>query len=268
MTPIAGLFVSEWLKGRGRPLDRFTLAIAVSLGTLVPVLMVVTTRNNPVMHGEALKALAFPSSLTASATFLAVIGPMCAAAVGANVVGAEYQYGTWPWLLVRCPRRWRLFVAKVVVAACRTAGVALLGVFTFCMLGAIIGTLMGPPGVADALSIRALAATLVMVIGTMTFAAAIALLVTVFARAVTIGVLVGATATPLMMVLRFKETASWNYYLHLQNVQAYVAGQPAALLRLYEFDSTALTSTMTLAGELLTLLITAYLVFRRQEIVY
>jgi hypothetical protein len=69
--------------------------------------------------------------------------------------------------------------------------------------------------------------------------------------------------------LRFRETALWNYYGHLQNVELYLSGMPrAVLLRRYEFDLSVSTSVWMLAVELLAVIIVAYLVFRRQEIVY
>jgi hypothetical protein len=103
----------------------------------------------------------------------------------------------------------------------------------------------------------------------MAFAAAVALLVTVATRSVVSGVLIGASTVPLMAALRLKETALWNFYLHLQNVQLQLTGQSTAVLtRLYEFDMSARASAWILGTELTVLFVSAYLVFRRQEIVY
>lgn len=270
MMPSPGLLYSEWLKGRGRPLERLIAVLAIVLGALVPVIMIVVTRNNATMRASALATLAFPSSLTAAGALLSVIGPFCAAALGANVAGAEYQYGTWPWLLVRSSGRGLLFLAKLVVVAARIVSLVLAGILTFAAAGALLCALLGSPAASQPTpSVEDLFYSFITAVGAMAFAAAVALLVTVAARSVVSGVLVGTTVVPLMVALRFKETALWNFYVHLQNVQLQLTGQPTTMLaRLYDLDMSAGASASVLGVELAVLLVVAYLVFRRQEIVY
>ena len=266
---MAGRLYSEWLKGRGRPLEKLTATLALALGALVPVLMIVVSRDNVTMRARALATLAFPASLTVGQALLSIIGPFCAAALGANIAGAEYQYGTWHWLLVRAGRG-ALFLVKVVVGTARIALLALAGILTLAAVGALMCALLGAPvGGETAASAENLFYSFITVGGTMAFAAAVAVLVTVAARSSVVGVLIGTTAVPLMAALRFKETALWNFYLHLQNVQLQLTGQSTTVLtRLYEFDMSVRASASILGTELIILLVSAYLVFRRQEIVY
>jgi ABC-type transport system involved in multi-copper enzyme maturation permease subunit len=232
--------------------------------------MILVSRDSATMRASALAALAFPASLTAARALLSVIGPFCAAALGANVAGAEYQYGTWPWLLVRTSGRGPLFLAKIVVGAARIALLALAGILTFAAVGALVCAVLGAPvGSESRPSAVNLLYSFITVGGTMAFAAAVALLVTVATRSVASGVLIGASTVPLMAALRLKETALWNFYLHLQNVQLQLTGQSTtALTRLYEFDMSARASAWILGTELTVLFVGAYVVFRRQEIVY
>jgi ABC-type transport system involved in multi-copper enzyme maturation permease subunit len=266
---IAGPIRSEWLKSRGRPLEQYTAVIAVVLGLLIPVIMIFATRRSVAMRTAALGALAFPSSVASARTMLGIIGPLFAAALGANIVGAEYQYGTWPWLLVRSTGRGRLFMAKLVVGALHIIVRAALGVLTFALVGALVCVLEGSPARSQAPATMGLLYSFITASGTMAFAAAIALTVTLASRSMTLGVLTGVMTLPVFEALRFKEAALWNYYGHLQNVELYLSGKPrTVLLRVYEFDLSVRTSVGMLAVELAAIAIVAYLVFRRQEIVY
>lgn len=270
MTRLVGRVYSEWLKGRGRPLERLIAALALALGTIVPVMMIVVSRDHATMRASALATLAFPASLTAARALLSIVGPFCAAALGANAAGAEYQYGTWPGLLVRTSGRGSLFLAKIVVGTARIAWLALAGILTFAALAAGVCALLGAPvGSSSATSAENLLYSFIPVCGAMAFAAAVAPLISVATRSVVSGVLIGASVVPLMAALRFKETAPWNFYVHLQNVQLQLTGQPTTVLtRLYEFDMSARASVWILGTELIVLFVGAYLVFRRQEIVY
>ena len=266
---IAGPIRSEWLKSRSRPLEQYTAVIAFALGAMIPVVMIFVTRRSVPMRRGALGALAFPSSVASARTMLGIVGPLFAAALGANIAGAEYQYGTWPWLLVRSAGRGRLFVAKLVVGAIHIIARAVLGVVTFAMVGALACVLEGSPVRGQAPATMALLYSFITVSGTMAFAAGIALMVTLASRSMMLGVLTGVMTLPVLEALRFKETALWNYYGHLQNVELYLSGRPRTmLLRVYEFDLSVRTSVWMLAVELSAILIVAYLVFRRQEIVY
>src|SRR5947208_2298111 len=98
---------SEWSRGRRRPVEEYTSVIALVLAILIPILMLIVTARNPPMRAIALQTLAFPRSVIAARNMAMLMGPLWAAALGANIVGAEYQYGTWPWLLVRVSSRAR-----------------------------------------------------------------------------------------------------------------------------------------------------------------
>jgi ABC-type transport system involved in multi-copper enzyme maturation permease subunit len=266
---IAGPLRSEWLKSRSRPLEQYTAVIAIVLGVLIPAVMIFASRQSVPLRKGALAALAFPSSVASARTMLGIVGPLFAAALGANIAGAEYQYGTWPWLLVRSAGRGRLFMAKLVIGAIHVIGRAALGVLTFTLIGALICVLEGSPVRGEARETMNLLYSFITVLGTMAFAAAIALMVTMASRTMILGVLTGVLALPVLEQLRFKETALWNYYGHLQNVELYLSGLPRTmLLRRYEFDLSVSTSIWMLVLEMLAVIIAAYLVFRRQEIVY
>lgn len=122
-----------------------------------------------------------------------LLGPFWAAALGANVVGAEYQYGTWPWLLVR-KSRLELLLVKIVTMSARI----------------------------------------------------------------------------VFMAIRFKETASWIPYVHLENLEErFLSGKPSLFLTAaLDFHMSAGASIGVIACELLVLFVVAYAVFRRQQIVY
>jgi len=104
----------------------------------------------------------------------------------------------------------------------------------------------------------------------MAFAAVIGLTITVVSRSVAFGTLTGALAQPLFLAIRVKETAPWIPYVHLQNVEErLLTGHPSQFLAAaLDFHMSAQASASVLGVELLALLAIAYLVFRRQEIVY
>ena len=74
----------------------------------------------------------------------------------------------------------------------------------------------------------------------------------------------------MFAAIRFKETASWIPYVHLENIQSrLLTGRPSpALMRLYEFNMSGRASAAVAAFELAAVLGIALIVFRRQEIVY
>ena len=84
------------------------------------------------------------------------------------------------------------------------------------------------------------------------------------------GTLTGALAEPLFMALRFKETAPWNPYVHMQNVEDQLLSGKASrfLTDALELHMSVRASTGILVLELVVLLAVAYAVFRRQQIVY
>ena len=206
-----------------------------------------------------------------AAALAALLGPFWAAALGANVVGAEYQYGTWPWLLVRCPSRLRLVVVKVLTMGGRVVALTLAGVSTFIAMAAIICAILGAPIVSASVPTPGEVLIPFMAVGgAMAFAGVIGLTVTVVSRSVAFGTLTGALAQPLFMAIRFKETAAWIPYVHLQNVEErLLTGRPSPFLTGFlGLNMSARASGGVLAVELLVLLAIAYVVFRRQEIVY
>jgi len=262
---------SEWMRGRGRPVEKYTGAIALVLGTLVPVVMMLVSTRNASIRTSVLQTLAFPASLNAARTMAAIVGPFWAAAIGANIVGAEYQYGTWPWLLVRSSSRLRLIVVKVLAMAARIAAVTVAGISLFVAMAAIIRTAYGMPVIAGAgTTAGQVAIPFLSVAGAMVFAAVIGLTITVASRSVAFGTITGALALPLCLAIRVKDTAPWIPYVHLQNVEErLLTGQPSPLLtRFLEFNMSARASTGIISVELLVLLAVAYVLFRRQEIVY
>jgi ABC-type transport system involved in multi-copper enzyme maturation permease subunit len=261
---------SEWMRARGRPPERYTAAVVIVLGVVIPIVMVSVSTRNARMWTAAMEALAFPASASAARVMAMLIGPVCAAAIGANVVGAEYQYGTWPWLLVRTSSRGRLLLVKIVVAAARIIGLTIVGILTFVAVGAVTCKLFGAPWTGDAITARLLLLPFIEVAGAMAFAAAIGFTVTVVSRSVVFGTLTGVLALPLLSAIRFKETAAWIPYVQLENLQSRLMnGQPSPIfLRLYELDVSARASAGIVSIELVVILVVAYLVFRRQEIVY
>jgi ABC-type transport system involved in multi-copper enzyme maturation permease subunit len=261
---------SEWIRGRGRPVEKYTGAVVIVLGVLVPIIMILMSTNSPVMRKAALERLAFPASVRAAGAMALLLGPFCAAALGANIVGAEYQYGTWPWLLVRSSSRLRLVLVKILSVSVRIIALTIVGVVSFAVVGASVCAVLGARVAGESTTALQLVIPFIGVGGAMAFAAAIGLTVTVVSRSVAFGTLVGALALPLFSAIRFKETAWWIPYVHLENLQSrLLSGQPSPFLRrLYEFEMSARASMGVLALEMLVVLAVGYAVFRRQEIVY
>jgi ABC-type transport system involved in multi-copper enzyme maturation permease subunit len=225
---IASQLCSEWMRRRGRPVEKYTGAVVIVLGVLSPIVMLFVSSRNAGMRAAALETLAFPASVRAVRTMAMLLGPLCAAALGANIVGAEHQYGTWPLLLVRTSSRARVVMVKIVTVTARIIGLMIVGILTFVVVGAVACTVFGAPSIG------------------------------------------GATTTGLFSSIRFKETAAWIPYVHLENLQSRLlnGGPTPSLMRLYEFDMSARASAGILVCELLVILGVAYVVFRRQEIVY
>jgi ABC-type transport system involved in multi-copper enzyme maturation permease subunit len=261
---------SEWVRGRGRPVEKYTGAIVIVLGVMIPIIMVLISSRNAFMRKSALETLAFPSSLRAARTMAALVGPFWAAALGSNIVGAEYQYGTWPWLLVRSSSRLRLVLIKLVSVASRVVALTVVGIGTFVGMAAAVCTLTGAPIAGESMTLGQMAIPFVGMAGAMAFAAAIGLTLTVVTRSVAFGTLTGALAQPLFSAIRFKETAPWIPYVHLENLQSrLLTGQPSPFLKqAYEFQMSGRASAGVLGLELLVVLGIALVVFRRQEIVY
>src|SRR6266853_260334 len=265
---IAGQLRSEWVRGRGRPVEKYTGAVAIVLGALIPVIMILVSARNATMRASALETLAFPASVSAAQTMALLLGPFWAAAIGGNIVGAEYQYGTWPWLLVRSASRTRLAIAKIVTGAARIVALTVVGTLIFVAVGAVVRVAFGLPAIKGAMAFGPMLIPFVGIGGAMAFAAAIALTITVASRSVVFGMLTGALALPLFSAIRFKETAFWIPYVHLENIQSRLLTGRAnpILVRLYEFDMPARTSAAVIAIELAVVLGIALVVFRRQEI--
>src|SRR5690242_3693895 len=133
-----------------------------------------------------------------------LVGPFWAAALGANVVGAEYQYGTWPWLLVRSARL-RLVIVKLMAMSARILALALAGVSSFVVMAAAACAVAGAPLVSTSWPTGAqILIPFVAVAGAMAFAAAIGFTVTIASRSVAFGTLTGAFAQPFFVAIRFK----------------------------------------------------------------
>src|SRR5207237_7306977 len=122
---------------------------------------------------------------------LGIVGPLFAASLGANIAGAEYQYGTWPWLLVRSAGRLQMLMAKLVVGALHIIGRAALGILSFALVGALICVLEGSAARGPEPVTMDLLYSFVTVSGAMAFAASIALMVTLASRSMVLGVLTG-----------------------------------------------------------------------------
>ena len=267
---------SEWMRGRGRPVEKFTGAVVMVLGVVIPGVMLLASSRNALMRTSALETMAFPSSLRAAQTMATIIGPFWAAALGANIIGAEFQYSTWPLLLVRMSSRVRLALIKIVAAAARIIALTGAGVLIFLGVCAAIRIAYGVPVVATPIAGAYVPTTgqmlipFVSICGAMAFAAMIAFTITVVSRSAVFGTLAGALALPFLSAIRFKETASWIPYVHLDNIQTrLLTGRPSPLLaRLYEFNWSGRASAAVLALELGILCAIALIVFRRQEIVY
>ena len=246
---------SEWMRGRGRPVEKFTGAIVILLGVVIPAVMLLASTRNAIMRVSALETMAFPSSLRAAETMATIIGPVGAAALGANIIGAEFQYGTWPLLLVRTSSRVRLGFIKIATAAARVVSLTVIGVLIFLAVAAAIRTAYGLPVVATPAAgafvpaTRQLLIPFIGICGAMAFAAMIAFTITVVSRSAVFGMLAGALAQPFLFAIRFKETASWIPYVHLDNIQTrLMTGRANPMLaRLYEFDWSGRASAAVLA---------------------
>jgi ABC-type transport system involved in multi-copper enzyme maturation permease subunit len=261
---------SEWARGRGRPVEKYAGAVVIVLGAMMPIVMIVISSRNSLMQKSALESLAFPESFRAARTVAALLGPFWAAVLGANIVGAEYQYVTWPWLLVRSSSRLRLVVIKLVSVALRIVALTFVGIGTFVVVGAGAATLMGAPLTGESMTLSQMAIPFVGVTGAMAFAASIGFTITIVTRSVAFGTLTGALALPLFSAIRFKETAAWIPYVHLDNLQTrLLTGQASPFLKqAYDFQMSGRASVGILAIELLVVLGIALAVFRKQEIVY
>jgi ABC-type transport system involved in multi-copper enzyme maturation permease subunit len=258
------------MRGRGRPMEKYAGIVVLVLGTLIPFVMLLMSSRNAIMRKSALETLAFPGSVRAARIMAALVGPFWAAALGANVVGAEYQYGTWPWLLVRTSRL-QLVFAKIATMCTRLAALTLAGIVSFVVMAAAACAMAGAPLVSTLVPTTAeLLIPYIGVAGAMAFAAVIGFTITIVSRSVAFGTLTGALAEPLLMSIRFKETAPWNPYVHLQNVEdRLLTGKASPFLTgALDFHMSLRASTGVIAVELLVLLAVAYAVFRRQEIVY
>jgi ABC-type transport system involved in multi-copper enzyme maturation permease subunit len=261
---------SEWMRAQRRPVEKYAGVVVLVLGTLIPVVMLLVSSRNAVMRKSALETLAFPASLRAARVMAMLVGPFWAAALGANVVGAEYQYATWPWLLVRMSRV-RLVLVKIAAMSARVIALTCAGVFSFAAVAALVCAVVGAPLVSASWPPAAeVSIPFIAVAGAMAFAAAIGFTVTIASRSVAFGTLTGAFAQPFFMAIRFKETASWIPYVHLQNLEErLLTGKPSLFLAsALDFHMSARSSAGVIAVELLVLLAIAYAVFRRQEIVY
>jgi len=238
---MVSLLFSEWARGRGRPVEKFTAALVIVSAVLIPLVMIAASSRNPLMRASALDTLSFPPSVSAGRTMAMLIGPLWAAVIGANIVGAEYQYGTWPLLLVRCPSRTRLALAKIATAVARIAMLTVAGVLIFVATGAGIRMLFGMPVATTTTTVGQLIIPFVVVGGVMAFAAFVGFTTTIASRSVAFGTLIGALTFPLLSALRFKETAAWIPYVHLENLQSrLLTGRPSpVLLQLYEFELSA-----------------------------
>lgn len=261
---------SEWMRGRGRPVEKFAGAFALLLGVMIPLIMIARTANNQMLRTSALTSLAFPGSLAGGRAMITVLGPLFAAAIGSNIVGAEYQYSTWPWLLVRTSSRTKLLVVKMLAAAARIIAIAAAGIALYMTVGALVVAFVGAPLTKDIPAARALLVPFISIAGNMAFAAAIAMTVTVASRSSVFGMLAGVMWLPVLAAIRFKETASWIPMVHLQNIEERLLfGRPSPFLRsIYDFSMSGRASAAILGVELLAVLAAALLVFRRQEIVY
>ena len=231
MTMLLRQLRSEWMRAQGRPVEKYAGIVVLVLGTLIPVVMLLVSSRNAVMRKSALETLAFPASLGAARVMAMLVGPFWAAALGANVVGAEYQYATWPWLLVRTSRV-RLVLVKLAAMSARVIALTCAGVFSFSAVAGLVCAVVGAPIVSATWPTAAeISIPFIAVAGAMAFAAAIGFTVTIASRSVAFGTLTGAFAQPFLMAIRFKETASWIPYVHLQNLEErLLTGKPSLFL--------------------------------------
>lgn len=261
---------SEWMRGRGRPVEKFAGAFALLLGVMIPLIMIARTTNNQVLRASALTSLAFPGSLAGGRSLITILGPLFAAAIGSNIVGAEYQYGTWPWLLVRTSSRMKLLIVKMCAAAARIIAIAVAGVALYMAVGALVLAFVGAPVTKEIPAARVLFVPFIEITGNMAFAAAVAMTVTLASRSSVFGMLSGVMLLPVLAAIRFKETASWIPLVHLQNIEEKLLFHKASpfLASVLDFHMSGRASAAILGGELLVVLAAAVLIFRRQEIVY
>jgi ABC-type transport system involved in multi-copper enzyme maturation permease subunit len=270
MTAMLKQLRSEWMRGRGRPVEKYCALVAMALAVMVPPLMILLGWRNPIMRNNALATIAFPNSVSAVRDGMRLFGPFLAASLGANIVGAEYQLNTWPWLLVRSTSRLRIIVVKTVTLAVRIVALAIAAVAAFVATAAIIRIVTGNGIATGSATIDALLIPFITVLGAMAFAAAVGIVVTVATRSVAFGTLTGAFTLPVLSAIRFKETAAWIPYIHLENVTArLLTGRPPVMLKtIYDFEMSGRASAGIVTLELLVVLAVAFLIFRRQEIVY
>jgi ABC-type transport system involved in multi-copper enzyme maturation permease subunit len=263
-------FYSEWMRGRGRPVEKFAGAFALLLGVMIPLIMVARTASNQALWTSALTSLAFPGSLSGGRAMMTILGPLFAAAIGSNIVGAEYQYGTWPWLLVRASSRTKLLVAKMLAAAARIIAIGVAGVALYMIVGALVLAFAGAPLSKEIPAARFLFVPFIDNAGNMAFAAAVAMTVTLASRSSVFGMLAGVMWLPVLAAIRFKETASWIPLVHLQNIQEKLLFHRASpfLASALDFHMSGRASAAILGIELLVVLAAALAIFRRQEIVY
>ena len=162
-------------------------------------------------------------------------------------------------------------LVKIATMSARIAALTLVGICTFVGMAAVACVIAGAPLVSAAPpSAAELLIPCIAVAGAMAFAAVIGFTVTIASRSVAFGTLTGALAEPLFMSLRFKETATWNPYVHLQNVEDQLLTGKASLFLTgaLDFHMSIRASTGVLAVELVVLVAVAYAIFRRQQIVY
>jgi len=261
---------SEWNRGRGRPLEKYVALVAIVLAVLLPALMIALAWRNPIMRRNSLAMLAFPNSVSNVRAGITLFGPFLAAALGANVVGAEYQFNTWPWLLVRSTSRLRIVIVKTLTVAARVVALTVIAVAAFGTTAAIIRFATGSDVATDSTTIGRLLIPFLTVCGAMAFAAVVGMAVTVATRSVAFGTLSGSFMLPVLSAIRFKETAVWIPYIHLQNIEErLIFGRPSPMLvNLYAFSMSGRASAVIVSAELLVLLAVAYAIFRLQEIVY
>ena len=261
---------SEWNRGRGRPLEKYVALVAIVLAVLLPTLMIVLGWRNPITRRNSLAMLAFPNSVSNVRAGVALFGPFLAAALGANIVGAEYQFSTWPWLLVRSTSRLRIVIVKTLTVTARVVALTVLAVAAFVTTAAIIRFVTGNDVTTDSATFGRLVIPFLAVGGAMAFAAVVGMAVTLATRSVAFGTLSGSFLMPVLSAIRFKETAAWIPYVHLQNIEERLLfGRPNPMLaRLYEFSMSGRVSAAIVSVELLVVFAVAYAIFRRQEIVY
>src|SRR5258708_19704493 len=106
------LLRSEWIRGKGRPVEKYTGAVVLIAGALIPIIMILMSSRNALMRKSALETLAFPASIGAARTMATILGPLWAAALGPHILGPEYQYRTCPPRLLLSSTRVRLALRK------------------------------------------------------------------------------------------------------------------------------------------------------------